>query len=83
MTCISLDVYIISPENPWIRAAVINTGSYYPASQQAAVKLVYGEIEANPQPPQDLLTDDRPFEEWEKIRYKSVKRRFIFGRSIS
>jgi len=64
--------YVIT-ENPWTPAAVINTGSYCPASQRAAVKLLYGEIEANTRPPQDLLTDGRPLEEWEKIRYKSVK----------
>ncbi|MBQ6597143.1 MAG: hypothetical protein IJH79_06275, partial [Lentisphaeria bacterium] len=64
--------YVIT-ENPWTPAAVINTGSYCPASQRAAVKLLYGEIEANTRPPQDLLTDDRPLEEWAKIRYKSVK----------
>ena len=64
--------YLIT-ENPWTPAAVINTGSYCPASQRAAVKLIYGEIEANTRPPQDLLMDDRPLEEWAKIQYKSAK----------
>ena len=34
--------YVIT-ENPWTPAAVINTGSYCPASQRAAVKLLYGD----------------------------------------
>jgi len=37
------------------------------------VKLIYGEIEANTRPPQDLLMDDRPLEEWDKIQYKSAR----------
>ena len=64
--------YLIT-ENPWTPAAVINTGSYCPASQRAAAKLIYGEIEANTRPPQDLLTDDHPLEEWDKIHYKSAE----------
>ena len=64
--------YLIT-ENPWTPAAVINTGSYCPASQRAAVKLIYGEIEANTRPPQDLLMDDHPLEEWDKIQYKSAR----------
>ena len=64
--------YLIT-ENPWTPAAVINTGSYCPASQRAAVKLIYGEIEANTRPPQDLLMDDHPLEEWAKIQYKSAE----------
>lgn len=67
-----LSPYLVT-ENPLTPATVINACSDCPASQRAAVRIIYGEIEANRQPPQDLLMDEYPLREWEKIHYDSVE----------
>ena len=70
---VSLSSPYVITENPNTPAAVINACSCAPASQRAAVKLMYGEIRANTQPPQDLLLETRAQESWAKIHYRSAE----------
>ena len=63
--------YVIT-ENPNTPAAVINACSNAPASQRAAVRMIYGEIQGAAQPPQDLMLETRVQKSWADIHYRSI-----------
>ena len=70
---VSLSSPYVITENPNTPAAVINACSCAPASQRAAVKVIYGEIQANKQPPQDLLLETRAQQSWAKVHYHTAE----------
>ncbi|MCQ2380433.1 MAG: hypothetical protein MJ025_05900, partial [Victivallaceae bacterium] len=69
---ISLYTPYISKENPITPAAVINACSSCPASQRAAVKLMFGEIPFQGKSSVDIGVDYHSIGEWDKIEYKSL-----------
>lgn len=69
---VSLSSPYVITENPNTPAAVINACSCAPASQRAAVKMIYGEIQGAAKPPQDLMQETRAQQAWAKIHYRSV-----------
>lgn len=69
---VSLSSPYVITENPSTPAAVINACSCAPASQRAAVKMIYGEIQGAAQPPQDLMLETRARQAWADIRYRTV-----------
>lgn len=70
---VSLSSPYVITENPNTPAAVINACSCAPASQRAAVKLIYGEIRGASQPPQDLMLETRAQESWANLHYHTAE----------